>query len=131
MELREFPMDKQSCPLVLGSCNDIQAILWPCVAQLIQTNEWMKTHADGYTRDELVYTWDENHGVQFLTGVELSQFDLISSPYRNVTIFRKQEDYSILQVSFNLRRKQGNAPDADSIILRFFKNNVMQSHTDR
>ena len=40
MELREFPMDKQSCPLVLGSCNDIQAILWPCVAQLIN-NEWM------------------------------------------------------------------------------------------
>ena len=72
----------------------------------------MKTHADGYTRDELVYTWDENHGVQFLTGVELSQFDLISSPYRNVTISRKQEDYSVLQVSFNLRRKQGNAHSA-------------------
>ena len=65
----------------------------------------MKTHADGYTRDELVYTWDENHGVQFLTGVELLQFDPIS---------RKKENYPVLQVSFNFRRKQGNAHCAQS-----------------
>lgn len=87
--------------------------------------------------------WDEDQGVKFLGDVELSQFDLISSPYRNASISRKRgtilysasifvvskkkvgiDDsrslsfsvdlcihysglYSVLQVSFNLRRKQG------------------------
>ena len=37
-----------------------------------------------------MYIWDEKHGVDFLQNIELSQFDLISSPYRNATISRKQ-----------------------------------------
>ncbi|XP_032787616.1 gamma-aminobutyric acid receptor alpha-like [Daphnia magna] len=81
MDLREFPMDHQSCPLILGSYS--------------------------YTKDDVIYVWDEDQGVKFLGDVELSQFDLISSPYRNASISRKRDFYSVLQVSFNLRRKQG------------------------
>ncbi|XP_046438614.1 gamma-aminobutyric acid receptor alpha-like isoform X1 [Daphnia pulex] len=81
MDLREFPMDHQSCPLILGSYS--------------------------YDEEDLLYVWDEDQGVKFLGDVELSQFDLISSPYRNASISRKRGLYSVLQVSFNLRRKQG------------------------
>lgn len=99
--------------------------------------------ADSYDEEDLLYVWDEDQGVKFLGDVELSQFDLISSPYRNASISRKRgtilysasifvvskkkvgiDDsrslsfsvdlcihysglYSVLQVSFNLRRKQG------------------------
>ena len=85
MELRDFPMDKQSCFLVLGSCKGS-----------INNKEERKfskslvSVTDGYTKDELMYVWDPGQGVQVVTGVELSQFDLISSPYRNLSITRKQ-----------------------------------------
>lgn len=38
----------------------------------------------------MIYVWDEDQGVKFLGDVELSQFDLISSPYRNASISRKR-----------------------------------------
>lgn len=37
----------------------------------------------------------------------LSQFDLISSPYRNLTFTRREGEFSVLQVSFNLQRNTG------------------------
>ncbi len=46
--------------------------------------------ADSYTEDDIIYAWDEDQGVKFLGDVELSQFDLISSPYRNASISRKR-----------------------------------------
>jgi hypothetical protein len=91
---------------------------------------WIK-YTDSYDEEDLLYVWDEDQGVKFLGDVELSQFDLISSPYRNASISRKRGGasifgvkrrwikfilcfsewtpglYSVLQVSFNLRRKQG------------------------
>lgn len=47
---------------------------------------------DSYTDRDVVYVWDEDQGVKFLNDVELSQFDLLSSPYRNTTIWRKKGD---------------------------------------
>ncbi|XP_065580667.1 gamma-aminobutyric acid receptor alpha-like isoform X2 [Artemia franciscana] len=81
MELRNFPLDYQFCPLVIGSY--------------------------AYSASDLVYQWDVDNGVKFLPGVELSQFDLISSPIRNITIHRKQGEFSVLEVIFNLRRNSG------------------------
>ena len=43
---------------------------------------------DSLSEDELIYVWDESQGVKFLGDVELSQFDLVSNPYRNVSIER-------------------------------------------
>lgn len=37
----------------------------------------------------------------------LSQFDLMGSPQRNLTLIRRKEEYSILQVNFNLQRNTG------------------------
>ncbi|XP_033217149.1 gamma-aminobutyric acid receptor alpha-like [Belonocnema kinseyi] len=81
MELRNFPMDRQFCPLILGSY--------------------------AYTSSELVYEWQEGSSVNFLPGMVLSQFDLMGSPYRNLTFVRREGEFSVLQVSFNLQRHTG------------------------
>ncbi|XP_045491979.1 LOW QUALITY PROTEIN: gamma-aminobutyric acid receptor alpha-like [Colias croceus] len=44
---------------------------------------------------------------QLCPGMTLSQFDLISFPYRNFTFTRREGDFSVLQVSFNLQRHTG------------------------
>ncbi|GJQ65266.1 hypothetical protein Trydic_g7391 [Trypoxylus dichotomus] len=81
MELRTFPMDRQSCPLILGSY--------------------------AYTSRELVYQWQNEQSVNFVPGMTLSQFDLMSFPYRNFTFTRREGEFSVLQVSFNLQRHTG------------------------
>ncbi|XP_041973405.1 gamma-aminobutyric acid receptor subunit alpha-2 [Aricia agestis] len=81
MELRNFPMDRQSCPLILGSY--------------------------AYSNQQLVYQWQNAESVTFVPGMTLSQFDLISFPYRNFTFTRREGDFSVLQVSFNLQRHTG------------------------
>ncbi|CAD7090290.1 unnamed protein product [Hermetia illucens] len=81
MELRNFPMDRQSCPLILGSY--------------------------AYTSRQLVYEWHSNDAVTFVPGMTLNQFDLISMPHRNFTFTRREGDFSVLHVSFNLKRHTG------------------------
>ncbi|CAB3256647.1 unnamed protein product [Arctia plantaginis] len=81
MELRNFPMDRQSCPLILGSY--------------------------AYSNQQLVYQWQNSQSVNFVPGMTLSQFDLISFPYRNFTFARREGEFSVLQVSFNLQRHTG------------------------
>ncbi|XP_012264972.2 gamma-aminobutyric acid receptor alpha-like isoform X2 [Athalia rosae] len=81
MELRNFPMDRQSCPLILGSY--------------------------AYTSRQLVYEWQQGASVNFVPGMALSQFDLMGSPYRNLTFARREGEFSVLQVSFNLQRHTG------------------------
>ncbi|KAL0106942.1 hypothetical protein PUN28_015454 [Cardiocondyla obscurior] len=81
MELRNFPMDRQSCPLIMGSY--------------------------AYTSGYLVYEWQEGLSVNFVPGMALSQFDLMGSPYRNLTFVRREGEFSVLQVSFNLQRHTG------------------------
>ncbi|XP_028134699.1 gamma-aminobutyric acid receptor alpha-like [Diabrotica virgifera virgifera] len=81
MELRNFPMDRQSCPLIFGSF--------------------------AYTTKDLVYTWQNDESVSFVPGMTLSQFDLISFHYRNVNISKREGAVSILEVAFNLQRHAG------------------------
>uniref|UniRef100_A0A146MBU7 Gamma-aminobutyric acid receptor subunit alpha-6 n=1 Tax=Lygus hesperus TaxID=30085 RepID=A0A146MBU7_LYGHE len=81
MELHNFPMDRQSCPLILGSY--------------------------AYPSRQLVYEWQSGKSVSFETGMALSQFDLMGSPQRNLTLKRREGEFSLLQVNFNLRRHTG------------------------
>ncbi|XP_075213625.1 uncharacterized protein LOC142319839 [Lycorma delicatula] len=67
MELRNFPMDRQSCPLILGSY--------------------------AYPSHQLVYQWQSGASVSFEPGMTLSQFDLMGSPQRNLT-FQRREGFS-------------------------------------
>ncbi|XP_073999956.1 gamma-aminobutyric acid receptor subunit alpha-6 [Rhodnius prolixus] len=81
MELHNFPMDRQSCPLILGSY--------------------------AYPTRQLVYQWQSGKSVSFQSGMALSQFDLMGSPQRNLTLRRREGEFSLLQVNFNLRRHTG------------------------
>ncbi|KAI8441728.1 hypothetical protein MSG28_015257 [Choristoneura fumiferana] len=73
MELRSFPMDRQSCPLILGSY--------------------------AYSNQQLVYQWQNSESVNFVPGMTLSQFDLISFPYRNFTFTRREGITTVLTLS--------------------------------
>ncbi|XP_054721536.1 gamma-aminobutyric acid receptor alpha-like isoform X2 [Uloborus diversus] len=81
MLLQNFPMDKQSCPLVFGSY--------------------------GYTVDHLRYQWDPKGAVSLNEGLVLSQYDLIDFPIQNGTVTAKTGMFSVLQINFNLRRHMG------------------------
>ncbi|XP_050296274.1 gamma-aminobutyric acid receptor alpha-like isoform X2 [Anthonomus grandis grandis] len=81
MELKSFPMDRQSCPLLLGSY--------------------------AYTSKDLIYQWQSDRSVTFVAGMTLSQFDLGSYPSRNFTFKRREGEFSVLEVSFNLQRHTG------------------------
>ncbi|XP_058444093.1 gamma-aminobutyric acid receptor subunit alpha-6 isoform X2 [Malaya genurostris] len=81
MQLRSFPMDRQSCPLVLGSY--------------------------AYSRQQLIYEWQNDESVNFVPGMTLSQFDLMSFHQKNYTFARREGEFSVLHVSFNLQRHTG------------------------
>ncbi|SPP86453.1 gamma-aminobutyric acid receptor subunit alpha-6 [Drosophila guanche] len=82
MELKNFPMDRQSCPLIIGSY--------------------------GYTNQQLVYEWkNQDDAVSFVPGMTLNQFDLIGMMHRNFTSTRREGDFSVLHVAFNLKRHTG------------------------
>lgn len=62
---------------------------------------------DAYSSKSVVYEWQSKDSVTFVPGMTLSQFDLMGSPQKNLTFERRNEEYSILQVSFNLQRNTG------------------------
>lgn len=105
MELRNFPMDRQSCPLILGSCKYLRVIsdehtIWFCIFSI-------QFRLDAYTSKSLVYEWQNSDSVSFVPGMTLSQFDLISMPQRNYTYQRREGEFSVVSVSFNLQRHTG------------------------
>ncbi|CAL4124456.1 unnamed protein product, partial [Meganyctiphanes norvegica] len=82
MMLRNFPMDKQSCPLVIGSY--------------------------AYTEKDVRYQWSGGK-VSFEKSLMLSQFDLIDFNTINHSMRWKhgKDVFSALQVNFNLQRHTG------------------------
>jgi len=82
MNLEDFPMDRQRCPLRLGSF--------------------------GYTTADVVYQWTAGRGVNIASDMKLSQFDLISSPTGNETTHLNHGSHSTLLVSFHLQRHMGD-----------------------
>ncbi|XP_060531978.1 gamma-aminobutyric acid receptor alpha-like isoform X2 [Cylas formicarius] len=87
MNLEDFPMDIQRCPLKFGSF--------------------------GYTTHDVVYRWNEARQVAIAEDMKLSQFDLIATPAANQTdtLFSsdaKSAEFSMLLVSFHLQRHMGN-----------------------
>ena len=89
MELKNFPMDKQSCPLMFGSCMYLtrpQIDFFQNVIAFIP----LSYSTDGYQEDELKILWDHKDPVSLANDLVMSQFDLISYPCRNSTrFFRK------------------------------------------
>lgn len=106
MELRNFPMDRQSCPLILGSCKYFSNVLFSTLSCPYLRFQYL-THQDAYTSKSLIYEWQSSDSVSFVPGMTLSQFDLISMPQRNFTYTRREGEFSVVQVSFNLQRHTG------------------------
>ena len=69
-------MDRQRCPLKIGSCE--QTLIKR------QTSEY--SPLVGYTRNDLLYQWTAGRGVNIASDMKLSQFDLISTPTGNETV---------------------------------------------
>ncbi|XP_012279805.1 gamma-aminobutyric acid receptor alpha-like [Orussus abietinus] len=83
MNLEDFPMDTQRCPLKFGSF--------------------------GYTSRDVVYKWNSARQVAIADDMKLSQFDLVANPTANHSApSLSQADYSMLLVSFHLQRHMGN-----------------------
>ncbi|XP_069677742.1 gamma-aminobutyric acid receptor alpha-like [Periplaneta americana] len=92
MNLEDFPMDTQRCPLKFGSF--------------------------GYTTNDVVYRWNKARQVAIAEDMKLSQFDLIATPSANQTDVLQSGssdvalcticEYSMLLVSFHLQRHMGN-----------------------
>ncbi|KAJ9596975.1 hypothetical protein L9F63_012005, partial [Diploptera punctata] len=82
MNLEDFPMDTQRCPLKFGSF--------------------------GYTTNDVVYRWNRARQVAIAEDMKLSQFDLIATPSANQTDILQSGEYSMLLVSFHLQRHMGN-----------------------
>ncbi|XP_021915674.1 gamma-aminobutyric acid receptor subunit alpha-1-like isoform X2 [Zootermopsis nevadensis] len=82
MHLRKFPLDSQSCPLLIGSY--------------------------GYRSDDIVYEWDRERPVVVEENVELSQYRLVNYTTDHVPKFIRGVDvYSVLKTEFHLRRNIG------------------------
>ncbi|KAG5670594.1 hypothetical protein PVAND_000845 [Polypedilum vanderplanki] len=91
MNLENFPMDVQRCPLKLGSF--------------------------GYTVNDVLYRWN-SRAVAISDDLRMSQFDLIDVPSSNESIRANKnevvgkekgvQEFSVLLVSFHLQRHMGN-----------------------
>ncbi|KAL7293830.1 hypothetical protein TKK_0012888 [Trichogramma kaykai] len=87
MNLEDFPMDTQRCPLKFGSY--------------------------GYTTRDVIYRWNSARQVAIAHDMKLSQFDLVGNPTANQTDSTLSQnsivaEYSMLLVSFHLKRHMGN-----------------------
>ncbi|XP_048512142.1 gamma-aminobutyric acid receptor alpha-like [Athalia rosae] len=84
MNLEDFPMDTQRCPLRFGSF--------------------------GYTSQDVIYKWNNARQVAIAEDMKLSQFDLVANPTANHSTAPSlsHREYSMLLVSFHLQRHMGN-----------------------
>ena len=79
MDLSDFPMDKQNCPLYIGSC---ECEIENSVAQFVQQYFFFTV---GYSERDVLYRWTKGRGVNIASDMKLSQFDLIQTPTGNAT----------------------------------------------
>ncbi|XP_019882616.2 gamma-aminobutyric acid receptor alpha-like [Camponotus floridanus] len=84
MNLEDFPMDIQRCPLQFGSF--------------------------GYTTRDVIYKWNSARQVAIAEDMKLSQFDLVANPTANHSTAPgfSHANYSMLLVYFHLQRHMGN-----------------------
>uniref|UniRef100_T1IP38 Neurotransmitter-gated ion-channel ligand-binding domain-containing protein n=1 Tax=Strigamia maritima TaxID=126957 RepID=T1IP38_STRMM len=80
MNLANFPMDHQQCPLQVGI---------------------------GYSQENVIYRWNSQRSVIIASDMKMSQFDLVKFPSGNATKIMNNGEYSTLLVIFHLQRHMG------------------------
>ncbi|XP_054721701.1 gamma-aminobutyric acid receptor alpha-like [Uloborus diversus] len=81
MKLENFPMDVQRCPLQIGSF--------------------------GYSERDIQYKWNPARSVVIASDMKLSMFDVTDTPTGNLTERQRKGPFSVLMVSFHLKRHMG------------------------
>ncbi|GIY55792.1 gamma-aminobutyric acid receptor alpha-like [Caerostris extrusa] len=81
MRLENFPMDVQRCPLQIGSF--------------------------GYSDRDIQYRWNPLRSVVIAPDMKLSMFDVTDTPTGNLTEMHRKGPFSVLVVSFHLKRHMG------------------------
>ncbi|XP_055929793.1 gamma-aminobutyric acid receptor alpha-like [Argiope bruennichi] len=81
MRLENFPMDVQRCPLQIGSF--------------------------GYSDRDIQYKWNPARSVVIASDMKLSMFDVTDTPTGNLTEEQRKGPFSVLMVSFHLKRHMG------------------------
>ena len=71
-------MDKQNCPLYIGSCEFQNESLQTFILTVI-------LFTVGYSERDVLYRWTIGRGVNIASDMKLSQFDLIQTPTGNAT----------------------------------------------
>ncbi|XP_067118249.1 gamma-aminobutyric acid receptor alpha-like isoform X1 [Centruroides vittatus] len=82
MKLANYPMDFQACSLYIGSF--------------------------GYSPNDVIYQWSPSGGVAIAPDMKMSQFDVISTPTGNTSLYHSKGRKSLLVASFHLQRHIGN-----------------------
>ncbi|MBN3288184.1 GLRA3 protein, partial [Polyodon spathula] len=120
MNLKNFPMDVQTCIMQLESCKaqDIANPLLECAATLpgggkpalsyaIETVSTIQCDF-GYTMNDLIFEWQENGPVQVAEGLTLPQFILKDeSDLRYCTKHYNTGKFTCIEVRFHLERQMG------------------------
>ena len=95
----------QRCPLKIGSCKWCTSSLnaWQGTLEKYDLIDTTYTFAVGYDSTELRYQWNQNRTVDIAPDMKMSQFDLISTPVGNSTVFMKSGNWAVSRTYFTLR----------------------------
>ena len=95
MLLSSFPMDWQSCPLVFGSCKTS--------ARLVVISQSCPLVA--YPASQVFYHWhDPTLAVAYEGKLQLSQFDIINTKYRQINCSRSDANTGQTVVQYSCTR---------------------------
>ena len=85
MNLKLYPMDRQTCYLRIASCECVKSSKFMNLPWVFLSNlpSWI---SDGYTTDDITYRWKERDPVQIAKALNLPRFNVekYSSSYCNV-----------------------------------------------
>ncbi|KAM9476788.1 glycine receptor subunit alpha-3 isoform 2-T2 [Clarias gariepinus] len=99
MDLKNFPMDVQTCIMQLESFASSSGVAW---------GTFLTKMTFGYTMNDLIFEWQENGPVQVAEGLTLPQFILKDeSDLRYCTKHYNTGKFTCIEVRFHLERQMG------------------------
>ncbi|MBN3326617.1 GLRA3 protein, partial [Atractosteus spatula] len=116
MDLKNFPMDVQTCIMQLESCKNHPINIKNCIVCFCSTSEHCTDYGlifqyhsiVGYTMNDLIFEWQANGPVQVAEGLTLPQFILKDeSDLRYCTKHYNTGKFTCIEVRFHLERQMG------------------------
>ena len=103
MNLKLYPLDRQTCPMQIASCKLHKWNLWIFL---------IKMFLDGWATDDLVYIWKRENPVQIGKGISLPRFviEKYSSDYCNVKTSTGTNCHTRLHLGFSAKLRIWQVP---------------------